>query len=106
VAPNWRGRPASVASHRGKDRWQLNIAPYNLDIARTCSFIVNVASDMCEQWIADGKPDADKFSWTPSDRCPITGPWFPLYNWRFAGPFWSSFTPRFDTTSEPGAGVL
>jgi hypothetical protein len=58
---------------------------------------------MCEQWMADGKPDASKFSWTPSDSCPITGPAFPLNNWRFVGPFWSSFTPVSQTTSEPFA---
>lgn len=76
---------------------------YDLDIARTCSFIVNVASNMCEQWIADGEPDADKFSWAPSDSCPITSPVVPLDQWQFVGPFWSSFTPGTDTTSEPFA---
>jgi hypothetical protein len=76
---------------------------YDLDIARTCSFIVNVACDMCEQWKADGKPGASKFSWTPSDSCPITGPAFPLDNWTFVGPLWSSFTPVTATTSEPFA---
>jgi hypothetical protein len=29
---------------------------YDLDMARTCSFVVNVACDMCEQWKADGMP--------------------------------------------------
>jgi hypothetical protein len=76
---------------------------YDLDIARTCSFIVNVASDMCEQWKADGKPSAGKFSWTPSDSCPITAQAFPLDNWKFVGPFWSSFTPVTKPTSEPFA---
>lgn len=82
----------------------LKIPPgYDLDIAKTCSFVVNVACDMCEQWKADGKPSADKFSWKPSDSCPVTGPVFPLDNWKFLGPFWSSFTPIGTTTSEPFA---
>jgi hypothetical protein len=76
---------------------------YDLDIARTCSFIVNVACDMCEQWKADGKPSADKFSWTPTDSCPITAPVFPLDDWKFIGPFWSSFTPDITAATEPFA---
>ena len=56
---------------------------------------------MCEQWKAAGKPN--EFSWTPSDSCPITGPAFPLDQWRFIGPFWSSFTPHTATVSEPFA---
>ncbi|GAA4623994.1 hypothetical protein GCM10023196_022500 [Actinoallomurus vinaceus] len=77
---------------------------YDMTIAKTCSFVVNVASDMCEQWIAVGKPSADKFSWKPADRCPITSPAFPLNNWKFLGPYWSSFSPSSGTTvSEPFA---
>ncbi len=82
----------------------LKIPPfYDIDIARTCSFAVNVACEMCEQWMADGKPSASDFSWTPSDSCPITGPVFPLDHWNFKGPFWSSFTPAAAAVSEPFA---
>ncbi|WP_433514030.1 lipase family protein [Nonomuraea sp. CA-143628] len=82
----------------------LKVPPgYDLDIARTCSFVVNVACEMCEQWKAAGKPSAPTFSWTPSDSCPITGPAFPLDQWRFRGPFWSSFTPVVKKIAEPFA---
>jgi hypothetical protein len=74
---------------------------YDLDIARTCSFIVNVASNMCEQWIADGEPDPDKFSWVPTDSCPITSPVVPIDQWQFTGPFWSNFMPVTDHVIEP-----
>ena len=76
---------------------------YDLEIARTCSFVVNVACDMCEQWMADGKPNADTFSWTPSDSCPITSSAFPISQWTFAGPYWSTFTAKTTTVSEPFA---
>jgi hypothetical protein len=56
---------------------------------------------MCEQWMAAGKPS--EFSWTPSDSCPITGPAFPVDQWSFVGPIWSSFTPHTTTVSEPFA---
>lgn len=76
---------------------------YDLDIAKTCSFIVNVVCDMCEQWKAEGKPSPDKFSWRPSDSCPITNAVFPIDQWKFQGPLWSTFTPEGRTTSEPFA---
>ncbi|WP_084265249.1 lipase family protein [Actinomadura macra] len=86
------------------DGTPLQIPPgYDLDIARTCSFVVNVACDMCEQWKADGKPSAGRFSWTPSDSCPITSPVFPLDDWTFRGPFWSSFILDDRLISEPFA---
>lgn len=76
---------------------------YDMDIAKTCSFIVNVACNMCEQWKTDGKPSPDRFSWTPSDSCPITAPVFPVKNWKFTGPLWSSFSPNSKTVREPFA---
>lgn len=76
---------------------------YDLKIARTCTFIVNVACDMCEQWKTAGKPSIDKFSWKPSDSCPITQPAFPIDQWKFKGPYWSTFTPVAKKVSEPFA---
>ncbi|GAB3987562.1 hypothetical protein GCM10029978_106860 [Actinoallomurus acanthiterrae] len=76
---------------------------YDLNIAQICSFVVNVASDMCEQWKAAGKPSPGKFSWKPSDSCPITNSRFPVDHWKFTGPIWSTFTPEGKTTTEPFA---
>ncbi len=76
---------------------------FDLDTTRICSFIVNVACNMCEQWKIAGQPSADKFSWKPADKCPITSPVFPLRQWKFQGPLWSSFTPALKKISEPFA---
>ncbi|MCO6008507.1 lipase family protein [Actinoallomurus purpureus] len=76
---------------------------YDLKIAQTCSFLVNVACDMCAKWIAAGKPPPDKFTWKPSDSCPITSPVFPLDKWKFVGPIWSTFTSKGKKVSEPFA---
>jgi hypothetical protein len=71
---------------------------YDLNIARTCSFIVNVACDMCEQW------KNRKFPWKPSDSCPITNKVYPVNQWTFPpDPVWSSFTPVGKQISEPFA---
>jgi hypothetical protein len=43
------------------------------------------------------------FSWTLSDTCPVTGPAFPLSDWTFRDPFWSTFTPDETPVSEPFA---
>jgi hypothetical protein len=80
----------------------LSVPPgYDLEIARTCSFIVNVACNMCEQWKAAGKPSADNFVWQAEDSCPITGSVFDLANFTFSGPIWSSFTFLTKTANEP-----
>jgi hypothetical protein len=79
---------------------------YDLDIARTCSFLVNVASDMCKQWISAGMPAPGKFSWTPADSCSITGPKFPLDQWSLSLIFWSTFSPSASKTVTEPFGVV
>jgi len=72
---------------------------YDLDIAKTCSFVVNVACDMCEQW----KADPSHFTWTPTDSCPVTSPWFTVDDYVFSEPIWSSFGYGSATATEPFA---
>ncbi|MGH3380429.1 MAG: lipase family protein [Actinoallomurus sp.] len=81
----------------------LKAHDYDLTIARTCSFVVNVACNMCEQWKSAGKPSPDKFSWKPADSCPITNPVFPIDNWKYQTPVWSTFTPVGKAIGEPFA---
>ena len=76
---------------------------YDLDTARTCSFVVNVACEMGEQWKTAGKPSPDKFSWNPADSCAITNTVFPIDQWRFSSPLWSTFIPVARKISEPFA---
>lgn len=76
-----------------------------MGIAQTCSFVVNVACDMCEQWKAAGKPNANDFSWQAADSCPVTGSVFNLEDFAFSGPIWSSFTFLGKTVNEPFAIV-
>lgn len=84
----------------------LDIPPgYDLEIARTCSFVVNVACNMCEQWKAAGRPSADNFVWQAEDSCPITGSVFDLASFTFSGPIWSGFTFLTKTVNEPFAIV-
>ncbi|MEV4249644.1 lipase family protein [Streptosporangium canum] len=80
----------------------LNIPPgYKMDIAKTCSFVVNVACDMCHQWIADNKPKPEDFSWNPTDSCPVTNSTFPIGDWSFQAPLWSTFS--LEKVTEPFA---
>ena len=76
---------------------------YDTRIAEICSFVVNVACNMCEQWKLDGKPKPDKFAWKPSDSCPITSSAFPIGRWKFQGPLWSNFILDGAKVSEPFA---
>jgi Lipase (class 3) len=43
-----------------------------MDNAKVCSFLVNVACDMCQQWLQQGQPSPDSFNWVPNDPCPYT----------------------------------
>lgn len=82
----------------------LDIPPgYDLEIARTCSFVVNVACNMCEQWKAAGEPGAATFDWQVEDSCSITSSVFDLTSFIFSGPIWSTFTYLGKTVSEPFA---
>jgi hypothetical protein len=76
---------------------------YDLETARTCSFVVNVVCDMSEQWKTQNKPNPSQFSWAAADSCSITRQRYRVDDWRFAGPSWSSFKPVFATTTEPFA---
>jgi hypothetical protein len=70
-----------------------------MDIAKTCSFVINVACDMCEQW----KADPQNFTWTPRDSCPVTIPWFNVGDFTFSTPIWSTFTHKSTSVTEPFA---
>jgi len=69
-------------------------AGYSLSVAETCSFLVNVASDMCKQWMNQGSPSPSGFSFTPADPCPYTSG-FPLSDYTFGAIIWSTFTDTF-----------
>lgn len=84
----------------------LQIPPgYDLGLARTCSFVVNVACDMCEQWKAAGCPPNGFFQWQPADTCPVTNSVFDVGDFTFSGPIWSNFILDAAVVSEP-FGVL
>jgi hypothetical protein len=76
---------------------------YDLGLARTCSFVVNVACDMCEQWKSAGMPSIGNFTWQPNDSCSITGSVFDLADFTFSGPVWSTFTTSKGNFTEPFA---
>jgi len=41
-------------------------SPFDLQIAITCSSLVDTAYDMYSQWLKQDKPDEEKFKWTPN----------------------------------------
>lgn len=80
----------------------LRLPPnYDLGVAEACSFFVNVACDMCKQWIAQGSPAPAAFSWTPADPCPYTSE-FSVSDYTFSSILWSTFTDNDGTNyTEP-----
>jgi len=36
---------------------------------KICSFLVNVLSNMYDQWVTSGRPGPDQFTWTPNYSC-------------------------------------
>lgn len=74
--------------------------------ARVCSFLVNVACDMCQQWLKQGQPSPGSFQWVPNDPCPYTSSQYNLKNFDL-GPtpasslIWSTFQYKGQTYREP-----
>lgn len=74
---------------------------YDLNVAQACSFMVNVACDMCQQWIKQNHPAASDFTWTPSDPCPSTSG-FSVNDYTFSKIIWSTFAlPTGEKQTEP-----
>lgn len=75
-------------------------AGYSLTVAQTCSFFVNVASDMGAQWKKQGFPAPDKFKWTPADPCPYTSG-TSLSSYKMGPIIWSTFSYQKKSRTEP-----
>jgi hypothetical protein len=71
-----------------------------MSVARTCSFLVNVACDMCRQWIDAGQPKPPDFSWAPADPCPYTSG-YNFASFQHSPIIWSSFEYRNSSYTEP-----
>jgi hypothetical protein len=79
-----------------------------MDNAKVCSFLVNVASDMCQQWLQQGQPSPSSFKWTPNDPCPYTNTQYDVNDFNFGAYddppnslIWSTFQYKGQTYSEP-----
>ena len=80
---------------------------------QTCNFLVNVLSNMYEQWAAAAKPK--NFHWgkglkyQPTDVCPITMSNFKVSDFNFGTLIWSTdfvYNKKGDTASEPFGCVV
>jgi hypothetical protein len=68
--------------------------------AMTCSFWLNVACNMCHQWILQGSPPPTAFKWTPTNPCVYTkGP--VLSDYTLSSIFWSTFQYKGVPYTEP-----
>ncbi len=74
---------------------------YDLTTGQTCAFLVNVASNMCKQWIAAGSPPPAGFTWQPADLCPVTSNVYNLNNYTFGPIIWSTFVYQDTSYNEP-----
>lgn len=80
----------------------INFPPkYDLLTGQTCSYLVNVASNMADQWIATLSPPPASFSWTPQDPCIVTSGIFDLSKCKVHDLIWSTFTTGGNTYTEP-----
>jgi hypothetical protein len=73
-----------------------------MPVAQVCSFLVNVGSDMCQQWIKQGAQSS--FEWVPDDPCPYTSS-YSLDDYALGGPIWSTFSYHGTSYTEPFAFV-
>lgn len=71
---------------------------YDMNVAQSCSFLVNVAVQMCEQWKNTGTLDG----WTPETPCPNTGG-FDVGDYEFGTVVWATFEYLGTSHTEPFA---
>jgi len=76
--------------------------------ARVCSFLVNVACDMCQQWMntKPTPPPPGSFKWVPNDPCPYTSSQYNLKDFILSpnpadSIIWSTFQYNGQTYTEP-----
>lgn len=74
---------------------------YAIQTGRLCAFLINVACDMCQQWIEQGAPAASVFRWTPNDPCAITNRAYGVAQFEFGDIIWSKFSYRSRQYIEP-----
>jgi hypothetical protein len=74
---------------------------YALQTGRLCAFLINVASDMCQQWMRSGALPPANFKWTPHDPCPITNRAYGVGQFEFGPIIWSTFSHLEKSHTEP-----
>lgn len=75
---------------------------------KVCTFLVNVLSNMYDQWVTAGSPA--KFDWQPVNACPVTND-FKVKDYDFGQLIWSTFTYKNalgvdKTATEPFGSVV
>lgn len=55
-----------------KNQQPLNFGNSDQATFKVCTFLVNVVSNMYEQWEAAGSPEFGYFNWQPVNACPVT----------------------------------
>jgi triacylglycerol lipase len=73
-------------------------------IFRVCTFLVNVLSNMYDQWKSANPPfpPPDQFKWRPVNACPVTND-FKVTDYDFGQLIWSTFTYKDDQGDEQTA---
>jgi Lipase (class 3) len=106
MAQNVTARP-EAAEHTENPTYPItNPPPGYMANARVCSFLVNVACDMGQQWIKQGQPSRSSFKWVPNDPCPYTSSQHNLKDFTFIpnpadSLIWSTFQYKGQTYTEP-----
>lgn len=67
----------------------LNFGASDRSTFKVCTFLVNVLSNMYEQWVNAGSPA--KFNWQPANACRVTND-FKVKDYDFGQLIWSTFT--------------
>lgn len=67
---------------------------------RVCSFLVNVLSNMYDQWKTAGKPGPDQFDWTPVDSCLVPTE-LKVGDFKFFPLIWSKYKWALEERTEP-----
>ena len=82
-------------------KYPIDSAPAKyMPVALPCSFLVNVACDMCQQWIAQGEPSQENFNWIPADNCSYN-PGYNLNDFSLSPLLWSTFSHENKSYTEP-----
>lgn len=89
----------TASSTQGPTQPLVQPSGYQMGTALVCTYLVDVASTMCQAWMQAGSPA--NWTWTPANACSVTQGLHSPDQFTFSDLIWSTFTYLGTSHTEP-----